>query len=467
MQDAANAPEHDLARPVRDEDGAIEKGFLAAVSRAIGDSDVDRLRELVSDLHEADLGDLIEELDSDERPLLISLLGTDFDFTALTEVDDSVREEILEKLSAETVAEGVRDLDTDDAVYILEDLGEDEKRKVLEQLSPSERIVLQQGLDYPEDSAGRRMQSEVIAVPAFWNVGQTIDHLRETEDLPERFFEIFVIDPAYRFVGTVRLDRLLRTKRPVPVSELLEEDRRVFAATDDLEDVARDFQRYNLVAAPVLDDGGRLVGVLTIDDVVDVIEEAADEDAKQLGGVDADEELSDSVREVALSRFRWRFVSLVASFIAASVMALFEDQLSKLVALAVLAPIVAAQGGNAATQTMTVAVRALATQELGGWNLRRFFRREMIVGLLNGVVLAAVTGVVALLWFGNAMLGLVVAVAMVVTLLVAALAGALIPVALDRAGIDPAISSGTFVTTTTDVVGFFSFLGFATLMLAF
>lgn len=465
MQDAANAPD-DRARPVRDDEGAIERGFLAEVSQAIASSDAAALRSLVADLHEADLGDLIEALEPAERPLLVSLLGADFDFTALTEIDDSVREEILGNLSAETVAEGVRDLDTDDAVYILEDLDEADRKEVLARLSPSERIVLQQGLDYPEDSAGRRMQSEVIAVPSFWTVGHTIDHLRDTENLPERFFEIFVIDPAFRFVGTVRLDRLLRSKRPVPISELLEEDKRVFKATDDLEDVARDFQRYNLVAAPVLDEGGRLVGVLTIDDVVDVIEGAADEDAKQLGGVDADEELSDSVREVALSRFRWRFVSLIASMIAASVMVLFEDQLSKLVALAVLAPIVAAQGGNAATQTMTVAVRALATQELGGWNLRRFFRREMIVGLLNGVALASLTGVVAVLWFGNAMLGLVVAVAMVVTLLVAALAGALIPVALDKAGIDPAISSGTFVTTTTDVVGFFSFLGFATLMLA-
>ncbi|HEY5795554.1 MAG TPA: magnesium transporter [Bosea sp. (in: a-proteobacteria)] len=465
MTDTHKAPEDTPERPIRDEDGAIDAGLVEQVSQALLLSDLTTLREIVADMHEADLGALLEALDPEERPRLISLLGSDFDFTALTEVDDAIREEILEELSAETVAEGVRDLDTDDAVYILEDLDEADKQEVLDKLPAAERIVLQQGLDYPEDSAGRRMQSEVVAVPAFWTVGQTIDYLRETADMPERFFEIFVADPAHHFVGTVRLDRLLRTKRPVCVSELVDEDSRAVKATDDIEDVARLFQRYNLIAAPVIDDAGRLVGVITVDDIVDVIEEAADDDVKQLGGVHADEELSDSVREVALGRFRWRFISLIAAFLSASVMAMFEAQLSKLVALAVLAPIVASQGGNAATQTMTVAVRALGTGDLGSWNMGRFFRREMIVGLLNGVAFAAITGVVAGLWFTNIMLGMVISLAMVLTLIVAAFAGVAVPLALDKAGIDPAISSGTFVTTITDVIGFFSFLGIATLLL--
>lgn len=465
MSEAEAASDERIERPFRDEDGNIDPALLGRISQAIAAADLETLRTGVADMHEADLGDLIEALEPDERPRLISLLGADFDFTALTEVDDAVREEILEELSAETVAEGVRDLDTDDAVYILEDLNEADKQEVLDRLSPAERIVLQQGLDYPEDSAGRRMQTEILAVPSFWTVGQTIDHLRVTENLPERFFEILVADPAHHFVGSVPLDRLLRTKRPVPIAQLVEEDSRAVNATDDIEDVARLFQRYNLIASPVIDDSGRLVGVLTIDDIVDVIEEAADDDAKQLGGVDADEELSDPVRQVALSRFRWRLLSLIASFLSASVMALFEDQLSKLVALAVLAPIVASQGGNAATQTMTVAVRALATQELGSWNLKRFFKREMIVGLLNGCAFAAITGIVTGLWFGNLMLSVVIAMAMVVTQLAAALAGAAVPVLLDKARIDPAISSGTFVTTATDVIGFFSFLGFATIFL--
>ncbi|KRE14998.1 magnesium transporter [Bosea sp. Root381] len=465
MTDTENAPGETFDRKIRNADGAIDAVLVEQVSQALLLSDLTTLRAVVADMHEADLGALLEALEPEERPRLISLLGPDFDFTALTEVDDSVREEILEGLSPETLAEGVRDLDTDDAVYILEDLDEADKREVLDKLPAAERIALQQGLDYPEDSAGRRMQSEVVAVPAFWNVGQTIDYLREADDMPERFFEIFVADPAHHFVGTVRLDRLLRTKRPVPVAELVEDDSRVVKATQDIEEVARLFQRYNLIAAPVVDDAGRLVGVITVDDIVDVIEEAADDDVKQLGGVHADEELSDTVRTVALGRFRWRFISLVAAFISASVMAMFEAQLSKLVALAVLAPIVASQGGNAATQTMTVAVRALGTGELGSWNMARFFRREMIVGLLNGVAFAAITALVAGFWFADHMLGTVIGIAMLITLIVAALAGVAVPLALDKAGVDPAIASGTFVTTITDVIGFFSFLGIATVLL--
>ncbi len=466
MTDTHKAPSDTLDRPIRDEDGAIDAVLVEQVSQALLLSDLTTLRAVVADMHEADLGALLEALDPDERPRLISLLGSDFDFTALTEVDDSIREEILEELSPQTVAEGVRDLDTDDAVYILEDLDDADKKEVLDRLTPAERIVLQQGLDYPEDSAGRRMQSEILAVPAFWTVGQTIDHLRQTDNLPERFFEILVADPAHHFVGSVPLDRLLRTRRPVAISTLVDEDSRAVKATDDIEDVARMFQRYNLIASPVIDDAGRLVGVLTIDDIVDVIEDAADDDVKQLGGVHADEELSDPVPMIARSRFSWLFINLVTSFLAAAVMSLFEAQLSQVVALAILAPVVASQGGNAATQTMTVAVRALATQELGAWNLRRFFTREMIVGLINGVGFALITGVVAALWFGSHGLGVVIAIAMVVNLLAAAIAGVVIPVLLDRYDIDPAIASGTFVTTVTDVVGFFSFLGVAAIWLA-
>ncbi len=465
MADTEKASDDVLERPIRDADGAFDHELVEKVSQALLLSDLTTLRGVVEDMHEADLGALLEALDADERPRLISLLGADFDFTALTEVDDAVREEILEELSAQTVAEGVRELDTDDAVYILEDMDEADKQEVLDRLTPAERIVLQQGLDYPENSAGRRMQSEILAVPAFWTVGQTIDHLRQTENLPERFFEVLVADPAHHFVGSVPLDRLLRTQRPVAIATLVDEDSRAVNATDDIEDVARLFQRYNLIATPVIDEAGRLVGVLTIDDIVDVIEQAADDDVKQLGGVDADEELSDSVPQIARSRFRWLFVNLITAFLAAAVMSLFEAQLTQLVALAILAPIVASQGGNAATQTMTVAVRALATRELGSWNIRRFFTRELIVALINGVAFALITGVVAAFWFGNLWLGFVIGIAMVINLVAAALAGVAIPFLLDRADIDPAVSSGTFVTTVTDVVGFFAFLGTATILL--
>jgi magnesium transporter len=417
----------------------------------------------VGELHESDVGDLIEALDGDLRPELIELMGADFDFTALTEVDDTVREEILEELEPETVAEGVRDLDSDDAVYILEDLPKDEQAEILEQLPPPERVALAKRLDYPEDSAGRRMQTEFIAVPPAWTVGQTIDYMRETEDLPERFFEIYVVGPDGKFLGAVPLDRLMRSKRPVPMSELMEPERHVVRATDDQEAVARQFERYNLVAAPVIDPLDRMVGVITFDDIVDVIEQEAEEDIKALGGVQAQEELSDTVWTIAKSRFNWLLINLATAFLASSVLGLFEGELQKMVALAVLAPIVASQGGNAATQTMTVAVRALATRDLSDANAWRVIQRELTVGLLNGLAFAVITGVVAYAWFQVPGLGVVIGLAMACNLIAAAMAGILIPLAIQRFKFDPAVASGVFVTTVTDVVGFFSFLGIATL----
>ena len=455
-----NQPE---SNPVRDEDGALVPAFIERISEAVLLSDQNALRAMVQDLHEADMGDLIEALDAEDRARLIELLGADFDFNALTEVDDAIREEILDELEPETVAQGVRDMDSDDAVYILEDMDEEDKAEVLAILPASDRIALQKSLDYPEDSAGRRMQTEVIAVASFWTVGQTIDFMRDTSDLPDTFYEVYIVDPGHRFLGAVPLDRLLRSKRPVKIEKLMVEERRTIAATDQLEDVALTFQRYNLVAMPVLDEADRLVGVMTIDDVVDVMEDMADDEVKALGGVKGEEELSDPVKVIARSRFQWLLVNLMTAFLAAAVMKLFESGLEKMVALAILAPIVASQGGNAATQTMTVAVRAIATRELSALNVRRFFTRELLVAFVNGMAFALITGAVAALWFSNPGLGVVIGLAMVVNLVAAAIAGAMIPVTLDRLGIDPAVSSGTFVTTVTDVVGFFAFLGIATL----
>jgi magnesium transporter len=462
---AATVP-RDADRPgtaLRDVEGAIRPEYVAMVTEAIAGSDAGLLRALVRDLHESDVGDLIEALEGDLRPKLIELMGADFDFTALTEVDDTVREEILEELAAETVAEGVRELDSDDAIYILEDLPKEEQAEILEQLPPPERVALARRLDYPEASAGRRMQTEFIAVPPAWTVGQTIDYMRETEDLPERFFEIYVADAQGRFRGAVPLDRLLRTKRPVQVSELMEPERHVVRATDDQEEVARLFERYNLIAAPVVDLEDRMVGVITVDDIVDVIEEEAEEDIKALGGVKGEEELSDSVWTIAKGRFNWLLVNLATAFLASAVLGLFEGELQKMVALAVLAPIVASQGGNAATQTMTVAVRALATRDLSDVNAWRVITREVTVGLLNGLAFAVITGAIAYAWFKVPGLGFVIGLAMVCNLIAAAMAGILIPLAIDRLNFDPAVASGVFVTTVTDVVGFFSFLGIATL----
>jgi magnesium transporter len=447
----------------RDEEGNVLAEFVEKIAAAIDGSDAVTLRRLAGDLHEADSGDLIEALDPEHRVPFIKLMGADFDFTALTEVDDAVREEILDELPPTTVAAGVSTLDSDDAVRILEDLPREEQAEILDQLPASERVALRRSLDYPEASAGRRMQDEFVAIPPEWTVGQAIDYLRETREIPERFFELYVIDPAHRLLGAVSLDRLLRTKRPVLISELIDEDRRRVRATDDQEEVARMFERYNLLAAPVVDNDDRLVGVMTFDDIVDVIEEEAEEDIKALGGVARAEQLSDPVFSIARGRFNWLIVNLGTAFLAASVLGMFEGQLQQMVALAVLAPIVASQGGNAATQTMTVAVRALATRELGDFNAWRVILRELSVGLLNGLAFAVLTGIAAYAWFRVPDLGVVIALAMICNLTAAALAGILIPLVLDRCHADPAVSSGVFVTTVTDVVGFFSFLGIATL----
>jgi magnesium transporter len=449
--------------PLRGDDGTIRADFVATVAAAIEAADVPALRRLVDDLHESDLGALLEALEPEQRPRLVELLGIDFDFTALTEVDDSVRDEILEELEPQTVADGVRDIESDDAVAILEDMPKEDRAEVLEQLPADERQALTRSLDYPEDSAARHMQTEFIAVPPGWNVGQAIDYMRETAELPDRFYELYVVDEAGRFLGAVPLDRLSRSKRPVPVADLMEAERRRVRADQDQEEVARLFQRYDLVAAPVVDSTERLVGVITFDDIADVIEEEAEEDIKALGGVIRDEELSDSVWSIARGRFSWLLVNLATAFLASSVLGLFEGQLEKMVALAVLAPIVASQGGNATTQTMTVAVRALATQALSDANARRVIIRELLVGLLNGIAFAVITGVAAYVWFRVPGLGIVIGLAMITNLVAAAAGGILIPLALHRMKVDPAVASSPFVTTVTDVVGFFSFLSIATL----
>jgi len=452
---------------LRTEQGALRGEYVDRVAEAVRQGDTALLRELVGDLHQADVGDLIEALDSELRPRLVELMGSDFDFAALTEIDDTIREEILDELPAETVAEGVRELDSDDAVAILEDLPKDEQNEILEQLPAPERVALARSLDYPENSAGRRMQDEFIAVAPYWTVGETIDYLREQPELPDRFWELYVIDAAGHLKGAVALDRLLRTKRPVPVEELVDEELRPVRATDDQEEVARLFERYDLVSAPVVDANDRLVGVITFDDIVDVIEEEAEEDIKALGGVRGGEELSDSVWTIAKGRFPWLLANLLTALLSSWVISNFEGALQKMVALAVLMPIVASMGGNAGTQTMTVAVRALATRELSSANAWRVIRRELLVGVLNGLSFALIMGVIAASWFNVTDLGLVMGLAMLTVLAAAALGGILIPLGLIRLGVDPAVSSGPFVTTVTDVVGFFSFLGIATLWFGF
>ena len=437
---------------------------VAAVSAAVVAGNTMEVRALVGDLRAPDLADLVGLLPPDERVPLIKMLGAGFDPEVLSELDESVRDQLSEALPNEMLAEAVAKLDTDDAAYVLESLEEADKQDVLSQISSSDRAALERNFEYAEETAGRLMQTDFVAVPPFWTVGQVIDHMREAADLPETFSDIFVVDPTYRVVGSVDLSRLLRSKRAVGIGALMDGERQVVLATSDQEAMARQFERYDLKSAPVVDENQRLVGVVTVDDIVEVIGEETEEDLRLLAGV-GDESLADTVAPTVRSRFLWLLINLGTALLASSVIQLFDASIKEMVALAVLMPIVASMGGNAGTQTMAVAVRALATQQLGPANATRVILRETSVGLINGVLFAAILATVVVLWFGVGKLGLVIGAAMIFNLLAAALAGIMIPILLDRYGYDPAVSSGVFVTTVTDVVGFFAFLGLATLFL--
>ncbi|SDO10841.1 magnesium transporter [Aureimonas jatrophae] len=449
-------------RDVLDEDDGISPHLLGSVRAALAAEDRDRLLRELSDLHQSELGRLLERLTPFERTALVDFVGADFDYSALTEVDEAIRLDILQTLSSERVAQALGTLESDDAVYILEDLPEDTRNAVLEHIPFAERLRLRRALEYPAETAGRRMQTEYVAAPPYWSVAQTLDYLRSDPNLPDRFSEIFVVDPRFRLMGSVALPNLLRASTRTLIETFVDPDPQAIAAEMDQEEAARLFERYDLLSAAVVDEDGRLVGVLTIDDIVDVIQSEADEDIRLLGGV-GDEELSDTVAQITRSRFSWLLINLATAILASLVIDMFDATIQQMVALAVLMPIVASMGGNAGTQTMTVAVRALATRDLTIHNAWRVVRRETTVSCLNGALFAVLIGLVASVWFSSTALGLVIAAAMIINMLAAGLAGILIPLLIDRAGADPAIASGTFVTTVTDVVGFFAFLGLATL----
>lgn len=458
MQDASEEVQ------IRDTEGALLPEFVNAVRFALEEGKGEEVRALAGGIHDADLADLIELLRDQQRAELIETLGDDFNAGTLRELEEPVRDQVLEALPNELVAEAVRELDSDDAIYLLEDLEESEQTDILAKLPKSERIALQRSLEFPEDSAGRLMQTDYISVPAYWNVGQTIDYMRNEDDLPNDFTQIWVVDPAHHLIGRVPLDRLLRNKRPITIDEITDRDLRQITAEEDQEEVALEFERYDLMSAPVVDDDGRMLGVVTVDDVMEVLQEEAEEDIHRLGGV-GDESITDTVLRTARNRFVWLLVNLATAILASLVISLFDATIDEMVALAVLMPIVASMGGNAGTQSMTVAVRALATHDLGRVNVSRVISREALVGLLNGVLFALIVGGVAYVWFGNELLGMIIAAAMVINMVVAGLFGILVPVALDALDIDPAVASSVFVTTVTDVVGFFSFLGLAAIWL--
>lgn len=460
---ADNTPEAaDNPVPValRDEEGRLNPQWMSLLAAGLLAEDAELVRELMVPLHESDTGDIIEALGHDDRVRLVLLLGDSFDYSALTEVDDSVRIDLMDALPNADIAKGIADLDSDDAVYILEDLEQEDQDEILAQMPAFERLSLKRSLDFPEDSAGRRMQTEFIAIPPFWTVGQTIDYMRNEQDLPDDFYQIYVVDPGYNLLGTIPLDRILRAQRRMKISDIMNTQVRQIEATLDQEEAARIFERYDLIEVAVIDESKRLVGVLTIDDIVDVIHEEAGEDIHRLAGV-GDEDISGTVRDAVRSRVGWLLANLFTATLASIVIGFFDGTIEQMVALAVLMPIVASMGGNAGTQTMTVTVRAIAMRELDSFNARRLITREFLVGLFNGIIFAVLLGLITALRFNSIALGVVIGMAMVVNMVVAGLCGILVPLGLYKLKIDPAIASSTFVMTITDVVGFFAFLTIA------
>lgn len=463
-----NQPENGETAP----DGLLadlESGIEAKVVNALEEGDSAYVRTLIDELHYTDIADLLERVGENHRADLVEIIRPGFEAEILPDLDDAVRDSVIELLGIKDVAAAMVELDSDDAVVVLEELGEDHQKQVLDAIPEIERAILEESLAYPEDSAGRLMQRELVTVPTFWTIGDTIDFLRrnaESEDnpLPDQFYVVYVTDPGHRPVGRIALDQILRSKRPVRLEDIMETDLKTVPATADQEDVAFLFRQRDLISAPVVDESGRLVGAVTIDDIVDVIDEEHEEDIMRMAGV-REHDMYDAVIDTARSRLSWLVINLLTAILASSVIGLFDATIEQIVALAVLMPIVASMGGNAGTQTLTVAVRAIAMKEITATNASRLIGKELMVGLFNGIVFAVLSGAVAWAWFGSPELGAVIGMAMVVNMIVAGAAGAVIPIVLDRLDVDPAVASGVFLTTITDVVGFFVFLGLAALVL--
>lgn len=438
---------------------------IKQAAEAVRAQDSDTINSMIEELKPADAAELIEKVAQDERLEMLDMFSDNIDAQVFSELDPELRRNLMENMEAADVASILADLDSDDALDIIEDLDEDFQKEIIRKLSAKTRLALEEGLSFPEDSAGRLMQREVVSIPEFWTVGKAIDYLREAkEELPEEFFDVVVISPTHHVIGEIRLDKLISSKRNQKLTELIKSESHLIPADMDQEEVADIFRRYNMLSTPVVDDNNRLLGVITIDDIIDVIDEEAEEDILKMGGVDQGD-FYRAILATTGTRFRWLFVNLLTAIMASVVISLFDATIEQIVALAVLMPIVASMGGNAGTQALTVAVRALATKELSETNAWRIIGKETAVGTINGILFAALAGAATALWFSSPMLGLVIAMAMVINLLVAGLCGAGVPILLQRVGADPAVASAVVLTTVTDVVGFFAFLGLAALLL--
>lgn len=451
--------------PIDDDRYELDRTTVQAVQEAAEAGESARLASILEPMHAADIADLLEQVDPEARQGILKAFGAEFDGEILSEIDDSVRMEVIEALDPAILTEAVRELESDDVVDILEDLDPQLQTALLDLLKDTRRAAVEQALAYPELSAGRMMQRELVTGPDHWTVGEAIDYLRSRQDLPEDFYHMVLVDPKFRPTGYVALGKILGHPRDERLKDIAAESFHTIEAEEDEGEVAYAFNQYHLISAPVVNGDGRLVGVITIDDAMGVLDEEAEEDLLRLAGVSDESSLTDRPLTTIRRRFPWLAVNLMTAVLASAVIAVYEDAIAKVVALAVLMPIIASMGGNAGTQSLTVAVRAIATKDLTDSNIWRIIRREVLVGAVNGLLFAAVMGCVGLLWFGSPVLAAVAAAAMVINLVVAGFAGTVIPVALERIRIDPALASGAFVTTVTDVVGFFAFLGIAAAVL--
>ena len=454
-------PEHDA----RDDDEGLSKETFENVTKAIDADDEQRLDTLLEPLHAADVADLIEQLTPVRRRAFLDLYSGEIDGDILSEIDESIRDEVVEQLPHDVLADAVREMDTDDVVDLIEDLEEPEQQVVLAALDDSDRAAVEQSLTYPEYSAGRLMQSETVTAPEHWTVGETIDFLRQEDWLPDQFYHVILVDPRRHPTGYVTLGKLLSSRRNVLLRDICEDSFRTIPAREDEGEVAYMFNKYHLISAPVVDDDDRLVGVITIDDAMSVLDEEHEEDFLRMARVSDESHVSDGPFQTARQRLPWLIINLFTASLSALVISMFEGTVERLVILAALMPIVASTGGIAGTQSLAVAVRALATRELTSANARRVIVRELFAGLLNGLGLALLLGLAGTFILGSSGIGLVLGMAMIANQVVAAMGGVLVPLTLSRLGLDPALASGTFVTTMTDVMGFFAFLGLASWIL--
>ena len=439
--------------------------FISAINKALDQNQTEEAISLAQSLHYADLADLLENLSHFKRKELVEALRNDFDPNILAELDDTIRERVIDQLGINQIAEAIAGLESDDALEVVEELSEEEQKKILGSFPKNYRTLIEEGLAYPEDSAGRLMQREFVAVPLDWTVGNAIDYMRDTKNLPTDFFDIFLVNPTSNPVGTVPLSRVMRTERKVPLKEIMRKHIKIIPDKMDQEDVAFLFRQRDLISAPVVDNNTRLVGVITVDDIVDVIYEENEEDIMRLAGVGEEDDLYSAIIDTAKSRFIWLLVHFFAAIIAAYVISLFAKTIEEMVALAILMPIVAAMGGTASVQTLTVAVRAIAMKELTSLNAYRAIGKEVSVGILNGFMFAVIIGIVAWIWFDNPALGSVIGLAIGLNLIIAGFVGSSLPIIIQRLGFDPAVASSAFLTSITDIFGFYVFLGLAASLL--